>query len=128
MTIFTICIRCVKTWYSVPLYGYEGKDLLIQSGDYITVRQQEKCARFNPALFSGRPEYRIGGGMESFRTHDKFYLKENYKTEPEEYYEMVQREMENIPGAISRKPGKHKGAGNGSWKQRIVPVCRGFLY
>ena len=32
--------------------------------------------------------------MESFRTHDKFYLKENYKTEPKEYYKMVQREME----------------------------------
>ena len=32
--------------------------------------------------------------MEGQRTHDRLYLKEDYKTVPKEYYKMVQREMD----------------------------------
>lgn len=32
--------------------------------------------------------------MDGKRTHDKFYLNENYKANPKEYYKMVKNEME----------------------------------
>ncbi len=53
---------------------------------------------------------------DGVRTHDKFYLKENYKTEPKEYYKLVKSEIEkNFHGLLEGRAILDVGCETGSF-------------